>query len=562
MGTIIREDFFVPDFYADHKELLDRAVIATRERTYWSAYPEHPKAYDPDAGARGEAAFDELVGTPFVTDQAHDGYMDVAETSPFGLDLSITYPSTDVATVIAAASAAMKDWGRTSADERAGVCLEILDRLSKSSFLMGHAVMHTTGQGFFMAFQAGGPHALDRALEAVAYAYAEQKRLPGDLRWEKPQGSRPPLVIDKRWIIRPRGIAVTIGVSTFPTWNGYPGMFASLAAGNPVIVKPHPETILPLALVVRTAREVFAEAGFSPDVAQLLVDAPGNLVGKDLVMRPEVGIVDYTGGTGFGNWLEENVLHAEVYTEKAGVNSVIVDSAPDLAGVFKNLSVSMTMYSGQMCTTPQNVFIPETGVKVGGDIVPYDDVVSGFVTAIDGLLGDDARAAGILGAVKGEATLARVDEAAANEVVLSSSRPVKNPDFPDAVVRTPTIVEVDAESDAYAHEMFGPVVYVVRTRSTQDSIDRARSAALRSGAITWLAYTTNESTMESVIDAAVDAGVSVAFNLTGGLFVNQSAAFSDFHVTGANGAGNASLTDPAFVANRFRVIGVRIEPEA
>jgi hypothetical protein len=49
----------------------------------------------------------------------------------------------------------------------------------------------------------------------------------------------------------------------------------------------------------------------------------------------------------------------------------------------------------------------------------------------------------------------------------------------------------------------------------------------------------------------------VAFNLTGGLFVNQSAAFSDFHVTGANPAGNASLSDPAFVAGRFRVIGVR-----
>ena len=552
----------MPDFYADHKELLDRAVVATGERTYWSAYPEHPRAYGADAGPEGEAAFKGLVGTPFVTDQAHEGYMEVAESSPFGLDLSIIYPSTDVSTVIDAASAAMKDWGKVSADERAGVCLEILDRLSVSSFLMGHAVMHTTGQGFFMAFQAGGPHALDRALEAVAYAYAEQKRLPGDLRWEKPQGSRPPLVIDKRWIVRPRGIAVTIGVSTFPTWNGYPGIFASLAAGNPVIVKPHPETILPLALVVRAAREVFAEAGFSPDVIQLLVDAPGNLVGKDLVMRPEVGIVDYTGGTGFGNWLEENVLHAEVYTEKAGVNSVIIDSAPDLAGVFKNLSVSMTMYSGQMCTTPQNVFIPETGVKEGGDIVSYDDVVSGFVSAIDGLLGDDARAAGILGAVKGEATLARVDEAAANENVLSSSRSVKNPDFPDAIVRTPTIVEVDAGSDAYAHEMFGPVIYVVRSRSTLDSIDRARSAALRSGAITWLAYTTDDSTMESVIDAAVDAGVSVAFNLTGGLFVNQSAAFSDFHVTGANGAGNASLTDPAFVANRFRVIGVRIEPGA
>ena len=43
-------------------------------------------------------------------------------------------------------------------------------------------------------------------------------------------------------------------------------------------------------------------------------------------------------------------------------------------------------------------------------------------------------------------------------------------------------------------------------------------------------------------------------NLTGGVFVNQSAAFSDFHATGANPAANASYSDSAFVANRFRVI--------
>jgi hypothetical protein len=63
--------------------------------------------------------------------------------------------------------------------------------------------------------------------------------------------------------------------------------------------------------------------------------------------------------------------------------------------------------------------------------------------------------------------------------------------------------------------------------------------------------------MEKAIDAAVVGGVSVAVNLTGGLYVNQSVAFSDFHTTGTNPAGNASLTDPAFVAGRFKVIGVR-----
>jgi phenylacetic acid degradation protein paaN len=305
-----------------------------------------------------------------------------------------------------------------------------------------------------------------------------------------------------------------------------------------------------------------ADAGFDPNVVQLLVDTPDAMVTKDLVMRPEVGIVDYTGSSGFGTWLEQHVTHAEVYTEKAGVNSVILDSADDLGPVFRNLSVSMTMYSGQMCTSPQNLFVPEGGVSVNGENVPYDDVVGGFVKAIDGLLGDDARAAAILGAVKGTATLDRIGEAESSGTVLSASRTVESAEFPGAAVRTPVIVEVDTGSEAYRQEMFGPVIYVVKAKSTSDAIDSARKAAIESGAITWLAYSTNEATVDDVVDAAVDAGVSVAFNLTGGLFVNQSAAYSDFHVTGANAAGNSSLTDPAFVARRFKVIGVRVEPAA
>ncbi|MEN8042036.1 MAG: phenylacetic acid degradation protein PaaN [Actinomycetota bacterium] len=543
-----------------HTETLDRAVQAIEERTYWSAYPEHPKAYGEDAPSEGEGAFANLLGKPFETDQAHEGHVEVAESSPFGIELGVTYPATDVDTVVSAAVTAMGTWGRASAEDRADVCIEILDRLAASSFEMAHAVMHTTGQSFLMAFQAGGPHALDRALEAVAYVYREQKRLPDPLVWEKPQGKRDPLVIEKRWITRPRGVAVLIGVSTFPTWNGYPGIFASLAAGNPVIVKPHPGTILPLAVFVQTAREVLADRGYDPDAMQLMVDTPDAPVAKELVMRPEVGIVDYTGGSGFGNWLEENVTHAEVYTEKAGVNSVILDSAADLGSVFRNLSVSMTMYSGQMCTTPQNLFVPETGVTVAGENVPYGEVVAGFAKAIGGLLGDDARAGAILGAIKGSDTLDRLAHAATLGNVLLESRAVPSDDFPEATIRTPAVVEVDGSSDAYGNEMFGPVIFVVKTRSTEDSITLAREAALQSGAITWLAYTTDEVVQDEIIDAAVDAGVSVAFNLTGGLFVNQSAAYSDFHVTGGNAAGNASLTDPAFVARRFVTIGVRIEP--
>lgn len=546
------------DLYDKHRDTLEQALEAINKRSYWSAFPEHPKAYGEDAPADGEAAFEARLGKPFSLDQPHDGYLAVEETSPYGIELDIDYPKSSIEQLIDGAQDASVQWGKASPEARAGVLIEVLDRLAAQSFEMGHAVMATTGQSFLMAFQAGGPHALDRALEAIAYTYAEQHRLPAPMTWEKPQGKREPLVIDKEWVIRPRGVAVTIGVSTFPTWNGYPGIFASLAAGNPVIVKPHPATILPFAIMVETARAGFQDAGFDPNLVTLLTDTPGAPVAKDLVMHPAVAIVDYTGGPSFGTWLEENVHHAAVYTEKAGVNSVILDSADDLADVFRNLSVSMTMYSGQMCTTPQNLYIPRGGVQVGGEVVPFDDVAVGFAAAIDGLLGDDERAVGLLGAIKTDEISARIDEAATSANVLLESRQIEHPAFPKATVRTPVVVKVDAaDRDTYMREMFGPIIYVVATESTDESLQLAAQSAREKGAITWLVYTTDDAVTDSAIDAAVEGGVSVAFNLTGGLYVNQSAAFSDFHVTGHNPAGNASLTDPAFVAGRFKVIGVR-----
>ena len=101
----------------------------------------------------------------------------------------------------------------------------------------------------------------------------------------------------------------------------------------------------------------------------------------DLVADPAVASVDYTGGSAFGTWLEHNAGHARVYTEKSGVNSVVLDSADDLKGVFRNLSVSIAMYAGQMCTTPQNLYIPRDGIQVGDERVSYDEVVAGFAGA-------------------------------------------------------------------------------------------------------------------------------------------------------------------------------------
>jgi hypothetical protein len=74
------------------------------------------------------------------------------------------------------------------------------------------------------------------------------------------------------------------------------------------------------------------------------------------------------------------------------------------------------------------------------------------------------------------------------------------------------------------------------------------------GALTVGVYSTHTEVIDAMTQATLNAKVALSINLTGGVFVNQSAAFSDFHGTGGNPAANASYADAAFVANRFVVV--------
>ncbi|MGW1275921.1 phenylacetic acid degradation protein PaaN [Streptomyces tsukubensis] len=544
-----------------HRATLDQALEAIRTRAYWSPHPEHPKAYGESAPAEGLAAFEALKGARFDLDQpGTDGWAG-AEISPYGPELAIEYPHIDPDVLLPAMRRAVPAWREAGPERRALVCLEILARISARTHEFAHAVMHTSGQAFMMAFQAGGPHAQDRGLEAVTYAYLEQTRTPETADWSKPQGKRDPLKLHKSFTTAGRGIALVIGCNTFPTWNGYPGLFASLATGNPVLVKPHPRAVLPLALTVRTAREVLAESGFDPNLVALAAEHPGEGIAKTLALRPEIKIIDYTGSSSFGDWLETHARQAQVYTEKAGVNTVLVDSTDDYRGMLSNLAFSLSLYSGQMCTTPQNLLIPRDGIPTDAGHKSYDEVVNDLAASVGGLLGDDARANALLGALVNPDVKARLDGAAELGEVALPSRRVGNPDFPDAVVRTPVIVKVDAagpESEsAFLTECFGPVSFAVAVDSTDAGVELLRRTIRDRGAMTVGAYTVSEKTERAVEEVCLEESAQLSLNLTGGVYVNQTAAFSDFHGSGGNPAANAALCDGAFVANRFRVVEVR-----
>ncbi|MFS8047379.1 phenylacetic acid degradation protein PaaN [Rhizobium sp. BR 314] len=537
-----------------HLTTLQGAMDAAAKRDYWSAYPEIPsgKIYGETARDDGLAAYEARLGKQFEI-AGHPAQSSVGvEVSPYGPSLGISYPSASVELLVSASQAAATQWAAAPAKARIGICLEALSRLNARSFEMANAVMHTTGQGFAMAFQAGGPHAQDRGLEAVAYAYAEMTRTPAQAIWTKAQGKGEPIVLEKHWRVVPRGISLVIGCNTFPTWNSYPGLFASLATGNTVIVKPHPAAILPLAITVEIVRQVLAEEGFDANALLLAADTMGFEITKDLVQHPATAIIDYTGSNSFGSWVRANAGKADVYTEEAGVNSIVIGATDNFAGLCSNIAFSLSLYSGQMCTAPQNIFVPRSGISTDDGHKSFDAVAAGIAGAIDSLLSDPARAAGICGAIANPASLARVNEARSLGRIVRDSAPIEGLD--DARTATPLILSVDAAAEAaYSEERFGPIVFIVAVDDVTEGVNRAAELAERRGAITAALYETEEASILAAADRFAKAGVNLSVNLTGGIYVNQSAAFSDFHVTGANPAGNASLTDTAFVANRFRI---------
>lgn len=549
------------DLFAKHRELLERADAACSSREHFSGWPENPstKLHGEALPARGKARFEALLGADYPLVQPGESGRIGEEVSPYtGESLAIRYPKMDVPALFGAIDAARPAWARATPRERVGVCLEMLDRCAQQLFENAHATMHTSGQSYVMAFAGSGANALDRGLEALVYAHRAMTDVPAAGRWQRSFGRDGVADLHKRYRLVPRGVGVVICCATFPLWNAYPALCASLATGNAVVLKPHPSAILPVALVVSACRDVLEEAGFDPNLVTLVADTRDAPATQALLDQPQTAIVDFTGSPAFGQWLEQNCPGRQVYTETAGCNAVVLESTDDLEATARAIAQSLCQASAQMCTSVQNIHIPAGGIRVAGRPVTAARVEAALVEAVDAWLDDPRRAATLCGTLFDASVQRTVDEyrelAQAQGVLLRDSAAYENPGYPKARTATPLMIRASRDQrDWYRREVFGPVSFVVHNASIEDALSDATANARECGAITSHIYSTDSAFLSMAVDAFHDAGASVACNLHG-MPINFAAAYSDFHVTGLNPAGNACLADLAFVANRFRIV--------
>ncbi|MEU5893245.1 aldehyde dehydrogenase family protein [Streptomyces sp. NPDC047461] len=537
--------------YERHHELLQEVVRALAAGESPRPFTEATGQDAADAGMRSTRTagkvFGSLLGRPFDLDQPGELGRLATESSPYGTGMGIGYPRCDPAALVAAAGRATAGWRAAGPHQRAGLAVEILRRLNTRSHELALAVHHTTGQPQEAAFRAAGPRAQDRALEAVAHAFAESARVPAELSWESTSRRRLPSTIRGTSTLVPRGVSLLIGCPDYPLWNGYPGLFASLVTGNPVIVAPHPRSVLPLAITVRVARQVLAEAGHAPDILTLAVAEPEEGLHRRLATDPAVRIVDFTGSAWFADWLEQHARQAAVFANRTGLNTVIVDSTEDYSGLIRGLARSLCLCSGTLRTTPQNILVPTTGIATDEGPKSLRDFGADLGEAVDRLLGHPARVTRLLGAIVGDEVRAALSRAARYGAVLHESRSLCHPDHPGADLRSPMLVRLGARDErVYAREWPGPVSFLVGTDSTSHSLALFRGTVGRRGALYAAVHSTDPLVLAVAETAALDAGVHLVQNLADDFPADPSSAGADLPAAGAH-----------FVTGRFRVVRSR-----
>lgn len=258
---------------------------------------------------------------------------------------------------------------------------------------------------------------------------------------------------DLRRVNRPLGPVAVFSASNFPFAFSVAGgdTASALAAGCPVIVKAHeahPHTSLRTAeLIKQTLTTIGAPAG----VFDLVF---GFEAGVSLVGHAGITGVGFTGSTRGGLALAklcaERPTPIPFYGELGSVNPVFVlpgAVAKRGAEIASGYAGSLTLGSGQFCTNPGIIFVPEDA-----------GLLDSIAEAVSGTVGAPMLAERIhSGLVAGLEELAAVPGVR----LLAEGKPGDGPWAPTPAVYAVSAEDFRANADRLREEHFGPVGLVV-----------------------------------------------------------------------------------------------------
>ncbi|NNF70382.1 MAG: L-glutamate gamma-semialdehyde dehydrogenase [Acidimicrobiia bacterium] len=323
----------------------------------------------------------------------------------------------------------------------------------------------------------------------------------------------------------PMGAGVAI-----PPWN-FPlailvGMaIGPVAAGNTIVLKPASNT----PIIGYKFMEAVEEVGFPPGVINFLPGRGGD-VGDALVDHPRTRFINFTGSKEVGLRIAERsaIVHPgqrwlkRAYMEMGGKDGLIVDETADLDAAADAAVRSAFGFQGQKCSACSRlILVDEVYDRVLDSVVARTSALETGPPALNAAVGP------VISSAQHRSILEEIDAGKAEGELVVGGEPI---DMDGGYYIAPTVFAgVDRDARLAQHEIFGPVLSVIRAADFDDAIDIANGTEF---GLTGGLFSTDPSRIEAAKRRFHVGNLYINRKITGALVGVQP--FGGFNMSGSN----------------------------
>ena len=282
-----------------------------------------------------------------------------------------------------------------------------------------------------------------RAISTFALAAEEARRMPGEIvPLDITPGTDNHFGLTRRV---PIGPILGITPFNFPLNLVAHKVAPALAVGNPIVLKPAPQTPLTALLL----GEVFLQSGLPAGMFSVVLCT--NAVAERMVTDERFTMVSFTGSAAVGWMLKGKAGKKRVALELGGNAGVIIEPDADLDHAADRCAVGGYAYSGQTCISVQRVYVHES---------VYQTFLEKLVRRVGALKpGNPADDATVVGPLIDEGAARRV-ETWIKEAAAAGAKVCVGGKRTGSVVEATVLTDVTPEMKVSCQEVFGPVVTV------------------------------------------------------------------------------------------------------
>lgn len=251
----------------------------------------------------------------------------------------------DVDVAVAAATAALKTWSKTSSVYRAQMIQKLANKLREYRDELALAMNISMGMPLHLAGEVQVDDQID-----ILETYVSRTALMDEIK-----------TIGNAQILKQAiGVCALISPWNYPLNQLVGKMAPALAAGCTMIVKPSEQTSLQDFIVAKACDDIGLPAGVFN-----LVPGFGPEVGAAMSAHPDIQLISFTGSTRAGIHIAQNAAQnvKRVVQELGGKSPLIIDQGCDIDAAVQYGIDDVLMNAGQTCTAYSRWLVQKNIIK-------------------------------------------------------------------------------------------------------------------------------------------------------------------------------------------------------